>query len=144
MRSLKTYLRPLLLLLLFACAMGERAEAQKSDLELLREATFAPPATDKEVPYGIEPGRQTISPTYHLSSSALWLWENFVAPDVCSPGGYSDSNTHYFKLLRMEYGALPTLFLGCDRIVRNTRIGRASTPKNSRGLIEDDPKRYRR
>lgn len=112
-------------------------------MELLREARFAPATEDREHPYGIEPGRKTLSPIYHLSSSALWLWENFIAPDVCTPGGYTDTNTHYFKSLTLEYGSLGAFFLGFDRAVRNTRIGRVSTPKNERGLIEDDPKRYR-
>ncbi len=134
---------PLLVLLLMVGWCGV-ATAQRSDLELLREAHFEAPADDPEVAYGIEPGRKTLSPLYHLTSGGLWLWENLVAPDVCSPGGYSDSNTHYFKALTIEYGALGALFLAPDRILRNTRIGRVSTPKDRRGLIVDDPKRYRR
>lgn len=134
---------PLLVLLLMVGWCGV-ATAQRSDLELLRETHFEAPADDPEVAYGIEPGRKTLSPLYHLTSGGLWLWENLVAPDVCSPGGYSDSNTHYFKVLTIEYGALGALFLAPDRILRNTRIGRVSTPKDRRGLIVDDPKRYRR
>ncbi len=117
--------------------------AQKSDVELLREAKFAMPREDRSVPYGIEPGRKTLSPLYHGASGALWLWENMVAPDVCAPGGYTDTNTAYFKALVMEYGALPSIIYGFDRIVRNTKVGRMSTPTNPLGLIEDDPKRYR-
>lgn len=134
---------PLLVLLLMVGWSGV-ATAQRSDLELLREAHFEDPADDPDVPYGLEPGRESLSPLYHLTSGGLWLWENLVAPDVCSPGGYSDSNTHYFKALTIEYGALGALFLAPDRILRNTRIGRVSTPKDRRGLIVDDPKRYRR
>lgn len=138
----RTYLKALLALLCVALC-GECSYAQKSDLELLREASFDAPREDRYVPYGIEPGRKTLSPLYHLSSGGLWLWENLVAADVCAPGGYTDTNTHYFKALTLEYGTIPALFLGFDRVVRNTKIGRASSPKNSRGLVEDDPKRYR-
>ncbi len=120
------------------------AKAQKSDLELLRGAQFEAPREDRSVPYGIEPGRKTLSPLYHGASGALWLWENLVAPDVCAPGGYTDTNTAYFKALVLEYGALPAVIYGLDRTVRNTKIGRYSSPTNSRGLIEDNPKRYRR
>lgn len=120
------------------CALG-----QKSDVELLREATFATPKEDRTVEYGILPEHTTISPLYHLASGAMWLWENYIAPDVCSPGGYTDTNTAYFKSLVEEYGSFATLFLSFDRIVRNTRIGRHSAPTNNLGLIEDDPKRYR-
>lgn len=136
-------LRILLLTVVVLVGSPTLSWAQKSDLELLGEVTFAVPTEDPEVPYGIEPGRRPLSPLYHLTSSALWLWENLIAPDVCAPGGYSDSNTHYFKALTIEYGALGALFLGPDRVIRNTRIGRATTPKNGRGLITDDPKRYR-
>lgn len=119
------------------------AAAQKSDIELLREAQFEAPRKDRSVEYGLEPGRKTLSPTYHLASSLMWLWENQIAPDICSPGGYTDTNTHYFKSLVGEYGGVGALFLSFDRIVRNTRIGRATAPQNSVGLIEDNPKRYR-
>ena len=67
-----------------------------------------------------------------------------LAPDVAAPGGYSDTNANYFKALVEEYGLLRALFLFPDRIVRNTKIGRASSPKNERGLIDDNPKCYRR
>lgn len=118
--------------------------AQKSDLELLREAKIEDPRGDREVPYGIEPGRKTLSPLYHGASSALWLWENLVAPEVCAPGGYTDSNTAYFKELVVEYGALAAVVYGFDRMVRNTKIGRATAITNPQGLIEDDPKKYRK
>ena len=134
--------RLLLVMLLLLGALSTKA--QKSDLELLRGAQFEPPREDRSVPYGIEPGRKTLSPLYHGASSALWLWENLVAPDVCAPGGYTDTNTTYFKALVLEYGALPAVIYGLDRTVRNTKIGRHSSPTNSRGLIEDNPKRYRR
>ena len=134
--------RLLLVMLLLLGALSTKA--QKSDLELLRRAQFEPPREDRSVPYGIEPGRKTLSPLYHGASSALWLWENLVAPDVCAPGGYTDTNTAYFKALVLEYGALPAVIYGLDRTVRNTKIGRHSSPTNSRGLIEDNPKRYRR
>lgn len=117
--------------------------AQQSDLELLRRKEFAPVRDDRSVEYGIEPSRQTLSPIYHAASGSLWLWENLVAPDVCSPGGYTDTNTAYFKGLMVEYGAVRALFYGLDRMVRNTKIGRHTTPKNQRGLIEDSIDRYR-
>lgn len=120
------------------------AMAQKSDKQLLREAQFTPPREDRSVPYGIEPGRTTISPLYHGASSALWLWENLVAPDVCAPGGYTDTNTAYFKALVGEYGAIMGVIYGVDRMVRNTKIGRHSVPTNDKGLIEDSVYRYRK
>lgn len=135
--------RGLLLLLVLIIGSSSTICAQKSDMELLREASFSAPRGDREVAYGIEPGRKSLSPIYHLTSSALWLWENHIAAEVCAPGGYSDTNTHYFKSLTLEYGTLRAFFLGFDRVVRNTKIGRVSTPKNERGLITDDPKRYR-
>lgn len=136
--------RRLLVVVLFVALATPSLWAQKSDLELLREAQFEAQRGDRRVPYGIEPERTTLSPLYHGASGALWLWENFVAPDVCAYGGYTDTNTAYFKSLVVEYGALPAVIYGLDRMVRNTKIGRASTPTNSRGLIEDNPKRYRR
>ena len=116
--------------------------AQKSDKELLRGAQFEAPRGDRHTPYGIEPGRKTLSPLYHIVSSALWVWEQYVAPEVCAPGGYTDSNTAYYKSLWREYGPLLALPMGFDRMVRNTKIGRASTPTNKQGLIDDNPKRY--
>ena len=112
-------------------------------MDLLRQHRFEAPREDRSVPYGIEPGRTTLSPLYHAASGSLWLWENLVAPDVCSPGGYTDTNTAYFKGLVVEYGAVRALFYGLDRMVRNTKIGRHTTPKNQRGLIEDSLERYR-
>lgn len=115
-----------------------------SDMELLRSATFEQPRSDRYEPYGLVEGRQTLSPTYHAFSSLWWVWQNGVAPEVASPGGYSDSNANYFKALVEEYGLLRALILYPDRIVRNTKIGRATTPTNPKGLIDDNPKRYRR
>lgn len=143
MNARRTYLR-LWLLALLTIVPALSASAQRSDVELLREVQFEGPREDRSVEYGLEPGRKTLSPTYHLTSSLLWAWENLLAADVCTPGGYSDTNTHFFKRLVEEYGLLGALFLYPDRILRNTRIGRVSSPTNPLGLIEDDAKRYRR
>ena len=116
----------------------------RSDIELLRSAEFDGPRGDRVEPYGVVEGKMTLSPAYHATSAVWWVWQNAIAPDVASPGGYSDTNANYFKALVGEYGLLRALFLFPDRIVRNTKVGRVSTPKNSRGIIDDDPKRYRR
>ena len=113
-------------------------------LRLTYRLLFEAPREDRSVPYGIEQGRKTLSPLYHSASGALWLWENLVAADVCAPGGYTDTNTAYFKGLVVEYGAPLAVIYGLDRMVRNTKIGRHSTPKNNIGLIEDSIERYRR
>lgn len=121
------------------------AAQSQSDRELLRKAHSSESQSEPtKVAYGIEPGRQTLSPLYHIVSSALWVWEQYVAPEVCAPGGYTDSNTAYYKSLWREYGPLLALPMGFDRMVRNTKIGRASTPTNQQGLIDDNPKRYSR
>lgn len=145
----------LIVLLLLAVLAGGRLCAQEigaavevrgvpeSELELLRSAEFAPPRRTPAKPYGIEPGRKTLSPLYHLTSGVMWVWENYVAPDVSSPGGYRDTNTDYFRALVVEYGGVAAIVCAADRVVRNTRIGRASTPTQPDGLITDDPKRYR-
>ena len=117
--------------------------AQQSDLELLRQKEFAPVREDRSVEYGIDPARQTLSPLYHGASGALWLWENLVAPDICAPGGYTDTNTAYFKALVKEYGGIMAVIYGLDRTVRNTKIGRVGSPTNPKGLIEDSVDRYR-
>lgn len=139
----RTIYRHLLLALFWVLIASPSLWAQQSDLDLLRQHRFEAPREDSSVPYGIEPGRTTLSPLYHAASGSLWLWENLVAPDVCSPGGYTDTNTAYFKGLVVEYGAVKALFYGWDRVVRNTKIGRHTTPKNQRGLIEDSLDRYR-
>ena len=118
-------------------------ERPKSDKELLREAEFSAPREDRHFDYGLRPGHKTLSPTYHITSAGLYVWQNGFAPDVVNPGGYTDTNADYFKSLVSEYGLIGAVVLQCDRLVRNTRIGRQTTPKNSRGLIEDSPKRYR-
>lgn len=140
----RTTYRTLLLTLFVSVVASPSLWAQQSDLDLLRQHRFEAPREDRSVPYGIEPGRTTLSPLYHAASGTLWLWENLVAPDVCSPGGYTDTNTDYFKGLVAEYGAVRAFFYGWDRMVRNTKIGRHTTPKNQRGLIEDSTDRYRR
>lgn len=99
--------------------------------------------SDRRVPYGIEPERTTLSPLYHLTSGALWFWENLVAADVASPGGYATTNVDYFKRLVAEYGPIEAFIYGIDRAMRNTKIGRYTLPKNERGLVEDDVARYR-
>ena len=144
MKQQRTIHKILLLGVAFWLAGGLSASAQVSDKELLRRAEFAAPREDRSVPYGIEPERKTLSPLYHGASGALWLWENLVAPDICTYGGYTDTNTAYFKALVVEYGALRAFFYGLDRTVRNTKIGRTSSPTNERGLIEDSVERYRR
>lgn len=137
-------LRKILLALLFVAATPLISLADEGDKELLRTAHSTPHTpTTKEVVYGIEPERETFSPLYHVTSSALWLWESYIAPEVCAPGGYTDSNTDYFKSLWREYGPLRALIFGFDRLTRNTKIGRATTPTNPQGLIEDNPQRYR-
>lgn len=136
--------RVLLVTLLLMVATPSLWAQQRSDLELLREASFEPPRSDRHHPYGIEPGRKTLSPLYHAASGALWVWENHLAPDTTTPGGYTDTNIDYFRDLVAEYGTLPALLYGLDRTVRNTKIGRTTAPKNERGLVGDDPKRYRR
>ena len=116
---------------------------ERSDLELLREVSFEAPRGDRSHPYGIEPGRSTISPLYPAASGALWVWENHLAPDITTPGGYTETNIDYFRALVAEYGTLPALLFGLDRTVRNTKIGRTTAPQNEQGLVCDDPKRYR-
>jgi hypothetical protein len=133
----------LVLVALLGATCGCYAQSH-SDMELLRSAEFEGPRSDRSEPYGLVEGRQTLSPAYHATSALWWVWQNGVAPDVAAPGGYSDTNANYFKALVEEYGLLRALFLYPDRIVRNTKIGRASSPKNERGLIDDNPKRYRR
>lgn len=114
-------------------------------MELLRAGSKRKGTKErKEVPYGILEDYHSISPLYHSASGAMWLWENYIAPEVCAPGGYTDTNTAYFKKLVEEYGSPMAIIYGLDRAVRNTKIGRVGVPTNSRGLIEDDPKRYRR
>ena len=135
--------RRLWLSLLWVLIASPSLWAQQSDMDLLRQHRFEAPREDRSVSYGIEPGRTTLSPLYHAASGSLWMWENLVAPDVCSPGGYTDTNTAYFKGLVAEYGAVRALFYGLDRMVRNTKIGRHTTPQNQRGLIEDSLDRYR-
>ena len=131
------------LLVLLLAPLG--ASAQRSDVELLREGSKRKEVGErKEVPYGILKEHSCLSPLYHSASGAMWLWENYIAPEVCAPGGYTESNTAYFKKLVEEYGSPMAIIYGLDRAVRNTQIGRVSAPTNSRGLIEDDPKRYRR
>ncbi len=141
----RTIKAALLAMVLVACGTHSATAQSQSDRELLRKAHSSESQSEPtKVAYGIEPGRQTLSPIYHLASSALWVWESFVAPEVCAPGGYTDSNTAYYKSLWREYGPLLALPMGFDRMVRNTKIGRASTPTNPQGVIEDDPKRYQK
>ncbi|MBO5806447.1 MAG: hypothetical protein J6R10_06270 [Tidjanibacter sp.] len=141
----RTIKAALLAMILVACGTYGATAQPQSDRELLRKAHSSTSQSEPtKVAYGIEPGRQTLSPIYHLASSALWVWESFVAPEVCAPGGYADSNTAYYKSLWREYGPLLALPMGFDRMVRNTKIGRASTPTNPQGVIEDDPKRYQK
>lgn len=136
--------RKILLALLFVVVTALPSLADEGDKELLRTAHSTPRTpTTKEVVYGIEPECETFSPLYHVTSSALWLWESYIAPEVCAPGGYTDSNTDYFKSLWREYGPLRALLFGFDRLTRNTKIGRVTTPTNPQGLIEDNPQRYR-
>ena len=131
------------LLVLFVAPLD--ALAQKSDMDLLREGGKQRATRERrEIPYGIVEGSTCFSPLYHSASGAMWIWENYIYPEICAPGGYTDTNTTYFKELVKEYGSPMAIIYGLDRAVRNTKIGRVSTPTNSQGLIEDDPKRYRR
>ncbi len=116
--------------------------AQQSDRELLRNASFdkTPPA--RHYAYGLEHGRRTASPFYHIFSATLYVWQNYAAPELAATGGYYPSNPEYFKRLTADYGLFPSIFYGIDRSVRNTKIGRATTPKDADGLIRDDTKRY--
>lgn len=115
----------------------------QGDLEILRSVQFDSPREDRSEPYGLVEGKTTLSPLYHTVSGMWWVWQNAIAPEVAAPGGYTETNANYFKSLVGEYGLLKALFLYPDRVVRNTKVGRATTPANSTGLIEDNPKRYR-
>lgn len=117
-------------------------ELPQSDNELLHSAEFATTRHDKHYPYGLRPDHKTISPIYHLTSAGLYVWQNHLAPELVSGGGYTETNGEYFKALVAEHGGVKAFFLYFDRLVRNTRIGRHTTPKNERGLIEDSPQRY--
>ena len=119
-------------------------EQRRSDRELLRSVEFEGAREDRHHPYGLVEGRKTISPLYHLASAGLYVWQNAVAPEVASPGGYTDTNGDYFKTLVGEYGGVRAVVYSLDRLVRNTRIGRHTTPKNERGVIEDSVERYRK
>lgn len=119
-------------------------EQRRSDRELLRSVEFEGAREDRHHSYGLVEGRKTISPLYHLASAGLYVWQNAVAPEVASPGGYADTNGDYFKALVGEYGGVRAVVYSLDRLVRNTRIGRHTTPKNERGVIEDSVERYHR
>ncbi len=141
----KRHIRNIVALLVLLLAPLSASAQQRSDVELLREGSRRKEIKErKKVPYGILEDYSCLSPLYHSASGAMWLWENYVAPEICAPGGYTDTNTAYFKKLVEEYGSPMAIIYGLDRAVRNTKIGRATAPTNSRGLIEDDPKRYRR
>lgn len=118
-------------------------EVCPADMELLREVEFDEPKERPVQPYGITPGRRTLSPLYHVASAGMYVWENVLAPEVSTRGGYSDTNESYFKALVAEYGWLRAVIYSFDRVVRNTRIGRHTTPTNDRGLIDDSVERYR-
>lgn len=141
-------------LLLGCCAVAAQVpdvdtvatKSQRSDVELMRGAAFASASAEQGEPvkYGLVEGRKTLSPLYHLTSSVLYVWESVVAPELASQGGYTDSNADYFKALVGEYGGFRAFFYTFDRLVRNTRVGRHTAPKNEKGLVEDDVKRYAR
>ena len=118
-------------------------EGPQSDRERLRSVEFEGPREDGHYPYGLQPNRHTLSPLYHLTSAGLYVWQNDIAPEVTTRGGYADTNEEYFKALVEEYGGVRAFFYSFDRLVRNTRIGRHTSPKNKRGLVEDRVERYR-
>lgn len=129
---------------LLSLTLSSAQEAPKSDRELLRSVEFEGARRDRHYPYGLQPDRRTLSPLYHLTSAGLYVWQNEIAPEVVGPGGYTDTNEEYFKALVEEYGGIRALFYSFDRLVRNTRIGRHTTPKNKQGLVEDSVQRYRK
>lgn len=132
-------------LFLLMCGGAEVADAQNhSDLDLLRSVEFDSPREERYETYGLVEGKSTFSPIYHAMSGVWWVWQNAIAPEVANPGGYTDTNANYFKKMVEEYGLLRALILFPDRIVRNTKVGRATTTTTTNGLIEDNPKRYRR
>lgn len=122
---------------------GVREVVPEGDRALLLDGAKQSDKASTKVPYGIEPGRKTFSPIYHLTSSLLWLWEAGLAADVASPGGYATLNTDYYKALVAEYGYIGGVIYGIDRTMRNTKIGRHTQPKNAIGLVEDDVWRYK-
>ncbi|MDY3979935.1 MAG: hypothetical protein SOZ00_07930 [Tidjanibacter sp.] len=135
------------LMLLAAVAVGvTTAAAQRSDLELLRGQQNSSEAVAERSPYGLQPGKQTISPLYHLFSATFYLWQNDVAPDVATRGGYALSNPDYFKALYGRYGLFRSFFYGVDRAVRNTKIGRVGYNEtfllDNSGMIVDEVERY--
>ena len=143
-------IKPTHILLAIACATllslthSFAQEGPKSDRELMCSVEFKQAKEDRHYPYGIHPERRTLSPLYHLTSAGMYMWQNSIAPEVANPGGYTDTNEEYFKALVEEYGGIRALFYSFDRLVRNTRIGRYTTPKNKQGLVEDSVQRYRK
>lgn len=143
-------IKPTHILLAIACATllslphSTAQEVSKSDRELLRSVEFEGVREDRLYPYGLQPNRHTLSPLYHLTSAGLYVWQNGIAPEVSTRGGYTDTNEEYFKALVEEYGGVRAFFFSFDRLVRNTRIGRHTAPKNKQGLVEDSVQRYRK
>ena len=135
-------IKPTHILLAIACATllslphSTAQEVSKSDRELLRSVEFEGVREDRLYPYGLQPNRRTASPLYHLTSAGLYVWQNSIAPEVSTRGGYTDTNE--------EYGGVRAFFFSFDRLVRNTRIGRHTAPKNKQGLVEDSVQRYRK
>lgn len=134
-------------MLLAAVVVGlATAAAQRSDLELLRAQKPTVDSAAPHSPYGLQPGKQTISPLYHLFSATFYVWQNDLAPDVATSGGYAVSNPDYFKELYDRYGLFRSFFYGVDRAVRNTKIGRVGYDEmfllDNNGLILDNTERY--
>lgn len=135
----------LFLLIALMVSVGARSQTEigfdKKDLQLIRSTNHVDSTyCQKPTAYGIVHGKRTVSPFYHLYSSAYYSYERFLSPLFQHRCMHEPTCIEYNKSLLEEFGLLEGTFLIADRLMRCNRIALAD--KNNRHHIIEGNGKY--
>ncbi|MBO6117508.1 MAG: membrane protein insertion efficiency factor YidD [Bacteroidales bacterium] len=120
-----------------------------SDLQLLSAHTYADSSfNDRKVKYGFGKSNKTINPVYHLLSSSMFIYQQYVSSVLSRQCAFNPSCSRYSKDLISRYGLLKGTFCTADRLMRCNRISLADKHSvyllsEGGGHINETPLRYK-
>jgi Uncharacterized conserved protein len=135
------------IILLVFIGIQSRIEAQ-TDKELLLSENFEDHSfDDRIVHYGFRENNRSFNPLYHALSSAMFVYQKIISPQLSKQCAFLPTCSAYSKELINTYGMFKGVFCTADRLMRCNRIALSDKPsyyfENKEHKIHEDADYYR-
>ncbi|MCL2683347.1 MAG: membrane protein insertion efficiency factor YidD [Bacteroidales bacterium] len=123
-------------LILFVFCSTSSLFAQKlTDIDLLLITDFDKSVYDERVvTYGFSENPSKLAlfnPIYHVLSSAMYIYQKFISPQLATECTYNPSCSAYSKQLIKDHGIAKGVFCSADRLMRCNRIAISGLPHSA-------------